>query len=50
MNGAGGGDTGAPQVQVNPVPRDWYHTDWVAERTIDWLGRSAPTTRTGSAG
>ncbi len=37
VNGAGGGDTGAPQVHVNPVPRDWYHTDWVAERTIAWL-------------
>ncbi|MDE3064216.1 MAG: sulfatase-like hydrolase/transferase [Acidobacteriota bacterium] len=39
VNDAGGGDTGAPQVQFNPVPREWYHTDWVAERTIDWLSR-----------
>jgi arylsulfatase A-like enzyme len=37
VNAAGGGDTGAPQVQVNPVPREWYHTDWVADRTIAWL-------------
>jgi arylsulfatase A-like enzyme len=37
VNGAGGGDTGAPQVQVNPIPREWYHTDWVADRTIGWL-------------
>jgi len=37
VNGEGGGDTGAPQVKVNPVPREWYHTDWVADRTIEWL-------------
>src|ERR1700722_8321426 len=37
VNGAGGGETGAPQVKVNAVPREWYHTDWVADRTIDWL-------------
>jgi arylsulfatase A-like enzyme len=37
VNGEGGGDTGAPQVAVNPIPRDWYHTDWVAQRTISWL-------------
>ncbi|HET6875417.1 MAG TPA: sulfatase-like hydrolase/transferase [Acidimicrobiales bacterium] len=37
VNAAGGGDTGAPQVRVNPVPREWYHTDWVADRTIAWL-------------
>jgi arylsulfatase A-like enzyme len=37
VNAAGGGDTGAPQVKVNPIPRDQYHTDWVADRTIDWL-------------
>ena len=32
-----GGDTGAPQVKVNPIERDWYHTDWVANPTIAWL-------------
>ncbi len=37
VSAAGGGDTGAPQVGVNPVPREWYHTDWVADRTIAWL-------------
>jgi arylsulfatase A-like enzyme len=37
VNAAGGGDTGAPQVKVNPIPRDWYHTDWVADRAIGWL-------------
>ena len=37
VNAAGFGDTGAPQVKHNPIPRVWYHTDWVAQRTIDWL-------------
>jgi arylsulfatase A-like enzyme len=37
VNAAGDGDTGAPQVHVNDVPREWYHTDWVADRTIAWL-------------
>lgn len=37
VNAEGGGDTGAPQVKANPIPRDWYHTDWVADRTIQWL-------------
>jgi arylsulfatase A-like enzyme len=37
VNAEGFGDTGAPQVKRNPIPRDWYHTDWVAQRTIDWL-------------
>lgn len=39
VNHAGGGDTGAPQVHVNPVPREIYHTDWVADRTLAWLDR-----------
>ena len=29
-----GGETGAPETRINPIPRDWYHTDWVADRTI----------------
>ena len=33
----GGGDTLAPQVWFNPIPRELYHTDWVADRAIDWL-------------
>lgn len=37
VNSAGGGDTGAPQVHVNPINREWYHTDWVANQTIAWL-------------
>jgi arylsulfatase A-like enzyme len=37
VNAATGGDTGAPQIVVNPIERDWYHTDWVADRTIAWL-------------
>jgi arylsulfatase A-like enzyme len=37
VNAAGGGDTGAPQAHVNNVPKEWYHTDWVADRTISWL-------------
>jgi arylsulfatase A-like enzyme len=37
VNADGGGATAAPQVHVNPIQREWYHTDWVAERTIAWL-------------
>ena len=37
VNAEGGGDTGAPQVKVNPIAREWYHTDWVADRTLGWL-------------
>ncbi len=37
VNATGGGDTGAPQVHDNPIPKDRYHTDWVADRTISWL-------------
>ncbi|MEY4158474.1 MAG: hypothetical protein RL743_969 [Actinomycetota bacterium] len=37
VNEAGGGDTGAPQVKHNPMPREWYHTDWVADRAAAWL-------------
>jgi arylsulfatase A-like enzyme len=33
-----GGDTRAPETKNNPIPRAWYHTDWVADLTIDWLG------------
>jgi arylsulfatase A-like enzyme len=32
-----GGDTGAPETRINQIPRDWYHTDWVADRTIAYL-------------
>jgi arylsulfatase A-like enzyme len=37
VNAAGGGESGAPQVGRNPMPRDLYHTDWVADRAIAWL-------------
>lgn len=37
-----GGETGAPETTVNPIPRDWYHTDWVADRTAAWLGTVNP--------
>ncbi len=37
VSAQGGGECGAPQVKVNPIPKEWYHTDWVADRTIDWL-------------
>ncbi len=37
LTGARGGFTGAPEVALNPIPRAHYHTDWVADRTIDWL-------------
>ena len=37
VSAEGGGDTGAPQVKANPIERDQYHTDWVADRTIAWL-------------
>ncbi|HRB04937.1 MAG TPA: sulfatase-like hydrolase/transferase, partial [Ilumatobacteraceae bacterium] len=37
VNAMGGGDTGAPQAWVNDIPKEWYHTDWVADRTINWL-------------
>ena len=37
VNAAGGGDTGAVQVANNAIPREWYHTDWVADQTMGWL-------------
>lgn len=37
QNTAGAGATGAPQVWPMQVPRELYHTEWVADRTIDWL-------------
>ncbi len=32
-----GGETGAPETKINPIPREWYHTDWIADRVIAWL-------------
>jgi arylsulfatase A-like enzyme len=37
LDAAPGGDTGAPETKGNPIPREWYHTDWVADLTVDWL-------------
>jgi arylsulfatase A-like enzyme len=37
LQAEGGGETGAPETSINPIPRDLYHTDWVAERTIAFL-------------
>jgi len=37
LSGLGGGDTGAPETKYNPISREHYHTDWVAERTIGFL-------------
>jgi arylsulfatase A-like enzyme len=37
LGGTPGGDTGAPETVHNPIPREWYHTDWVADLTVEWL-------------
>ena len=37
LGAAPGGDTMAPETKNNPIPREWYHTDWTANRAIDWL-------------
>ncbi|MEU6284027.1 sulfatase-like hydrolase/transferase [Streptomyces sp. NPDC047028] len=37
LGAAPGGDTGAPETKHNPIPREIYHTDWIADRTIEWL-------------
>ncbi len=42
VSGRGGGDNGAPQVWFNPIPREYYHTDWVADRAIGWLNSLDP--------
>ncbi|HVN84482.1 MAG TPA: sulfatase-like hydrolase/transferase [Candidatus Binatia bacterium] len=42
LSAMGGGDTGAPEVTYNPIPREHYHTDWVADRTIAFLDSLAP--------
>ncbi|NUO54092.1 MAG: sulfatase-like hydrolase/transferase [Polyangiaceae bacterium] len=38
LTAAAGGETGAPEVKHNPISRERYHTDWVADRTMRWLG------------
>ncbi|MCZ7530380.1 MAG: sulfatase-like hydrolase/transferase [Acidimicrobiia bacterium] len=37
LGASGGGDTGAPETEINPIPREHYHTEWVADRTIAYL-------------
>ena len=37
LSGTGGGDTGAPEVKRNPIPRGLYHTDWLEGRARAWL-------------
>jgi arylsulfatase A-like enzyme len=37
LAGIAGGETGAPEAAINPIPRDLYHTDWIADRTIGFL-------------
>ncbi|MFG2794812.1 sulfatase [Streptomyces sp. NPDC048419] len=32
-----GADTGAPEAKHNIIPRDLYHTDWIADRAVEWL-------------
>ncbi len=41
QNTVGSGDTGAVQTWPMDVPRELYHTDWVADRTISWLSSLA---------
>jgi len=43
QNTASTGETGAVQVWPIDVKRGLYHTDWVADRTIDWLSTMAST-------
>ena len=37
LAGSTGGDTGAPEVKSNPIAREHYHTDWLADRATAWL-------------
>lgn len=41
LAGLGGGETDAPEVKHNPIPREHYHTDWITDRAIAWLGALA---------
>ena len=36
-NNLPGGETGAIQAHFNDCPRALYHTEWVADRAIEWL-------------
>ncbi len=37
LNATPGGETGAPETASNPIPREAYHTDWLAALAVDWL-------------
>ena len=37
QNTIGAGDTQGIQVWPSDIPKALYHTDWVADRTLDWL-------------
>ena len=37
LNTLGGGDTGAIQVHRNGISPQVYHSNWLADRAIDWL-------------
>ena len=37
LGAVAGGDTGAPETMNNPIPREIYHTDWLADLTINHL-------------
>jgi arylsulfatase A-like enzyme len=39
LNASPGGDTGAPETLNNPLPRGLYHTDWLADLAVEWLGK-----------
>ncbi len=42
LSGSAGGDSGAPEVAYNAIPREHYHTDWIADRTIAYLNTLSP--------
>ena len=42
QNSYGEGDTKAIQTKHNNCPRELYHTDWVADRTIAYLNSLDP--------
>ena len=37
LNASPGGETGAPETANNPIPRELYHTDWLAGLAETWL-------------
>ncbi len=41
LNASPGGETGAPETANNPIARGLYHTDWLADLAVEWLGKLA---------